>query len=180
MRAQGFTLVELLVTIAVMAIVLTLAVPGFRSIVNGNRLSAATDEFVAGLQMARIEAVRRGARVVACATADANAGDDAGCATSDVDGWLVFVDADRNGGFGVADRLLRSTTVDHGVAVSGVMLVSFHGDGMARDAAGNPLSGNVRLRIDASEPKRNIRCIALSTGGNAAVTTPAAHDGACP
>lgn len=181
MRSQrGFTLIELMVALAVMAIVIGMAVPGFQSTINGNRLAGAANELVAGLQTARMEAIRRGARVAACASANANAGAGAACATSGVHGWIVFVDADRSNGFNAGDTLLRNSTVAGNVEIAGTMLASFRGDGMARDAAGNLLSGNVRLRIDTDRPQQNVRCIAISTGGNATITTPAAHDGACP
>jgi type IV fimbrial biogenesis protein FimT len=176
---RGFTLIELMVALAVMAIVLGFAVPGFQSMVNGNRLAAASNELVAGVQTARMEAIRRGARVAICASANANAGAGATCATSGIDGWVVFVDADRSGAFNAGDTLLRNSTVDGNVEVSGMALASFRGDGIARDASGNPLGGNVRLRIDTTRPQQNVRCIAVSTGGNASITTPAAHDGAC-
>jgi type IV fimbrial biogenesis protein FimT len=180
MRAQrGFTLIELMVALAVMAIVIGMAVPGFQSMINGNRLAGASNELIASVQTARMEAIRRGARVAICASADANAGAGATCATSGIDGWIVFVDVDHSDAFDAGDTLLRNSTVDGNVEVSGTMLASFRGDGIARDASGNPAGGNVRLRIDTARPQQNVRCVAVSTGGNAAITTPAAHDGAC-
>src|SRR3546814_11649357 len=75
----GFTLIELLVAIAVMAIVLVAGVPGFQALVNGNRLAASSNEMIANLQTARMEAIRRNRRVVVCASANANAGPSASC-----------------------------------------------------------------------------------------------------
>ncbi|WP_438438153.1 GspH/FimT family pseudopilin [Hydrogenophilus thermoluteolus] len=69
----GVTLVELMVTIAVAAILLAVAVPGFRNLIVSNRLTATTNAFVAALNLARIEAVKRNARVTLCKTADPNA-----------------------------------------------------------------------------------------------------------
>ena len=68
----GVTLVELMVTIAVAAILLAVAVPGFRNLIVSNRLTATTNAFVAALNLARIEAVKRNARVTLCKTADPN------------------------------------------------------------------------------------------------------------
>ena len=67
MRPQGgFTLVELLVTVTVAAILLGYGVPGFRDLIRNSRASAAANEIVTALQYARSEAVRRGAAVDVC------------------------------------------------------------------------------------------------------------------
>ena len=66
----GFTLVELLITIAVLAVVLAIAVPSFRSVINRNRLVSASNEVVGALQLARMEAIRRNSRVEICPSTD--------------------------------------------------------------------------------------------------------------
>jgi type IV fimbrial biogenesis protein FimT len=177
---RGFTLIELMVTLAVMAIVLGLAVPGFQSVVNGNRLAGAANELMASLQTARMEAIRRNRRVTVCASANANAGENATCATSGVNGWIIFVDTNTDGDFDKAgDTLLRATSLDGNVEVSGTDLVSYRADGLGRDAAGTLVTdGNVRLRIDTSQPKQNVRCVGITTGGTT-VRTPTAHDDGC-
>ena len=78
-RGRGFTLIELMVTIAILAIVLGLAVPGLQDFVRRNRLAAATNNMVSSLALARSEAVRRATQVTV-ASADWDAG------------WQVFVD----------------------------------------------------------------------------------------
>lgn len=80
----GFTLIELMVTIAILAIVLTVAVPGFQDFVARNRLAAATNELVSALALARSEAVKRATRVTV-SSADWTAG------------WQVFVDTGTAG-----------------------------------------------------------------------------------
>ncbi|MBZ0332153.1 GspH/FimT family pseudopilin [Halomonas sp. ANAO-440] len=59
MRVRGFTLIELLVTIAVMSIIATIAVPGFQNMMAGNRLASDHNEILAGLNLARSEAIKR-------------------------------------------------------------------------------------------------------------------------
>ncbi|WP_421621619.1 GspH/FimT family pseudopilin [Alkalilimnicola ehrlichii] len=72
-RLYGFTLVELMVTIAVAAVLLTLAVPGFRGIVHDNRATSLANELTTAINLARSEAIRRG-RVVSVCTDDWEAG----------------------------------------------------------------------------------------------------------
>ena len=60
---RGFTLLELMVTVAVAAILTTVAVPGFRDLVQNNRVTSQTNELVAALTMARTEAIKRGRAV---------------------------------------------------------------------------------------------------------------------
>jgi len=65
-HARGFSLVELMVTIAVLAILLAIGIPSFASLIASNRLTSATNELVAALQTARTEAIRRNVRVTVC------------------------------------------------------------------------------------------------------------------
>ncbi|MBS3746302.1 MAG: GspH/FimT family pseudopilin [Wenzhouxiangellaceae bacterium] len=58
--AAGFTLIELMVGIAVLAILLTVAVPSLQKIIRDNRVTAQANELVAMANLARNEAVRRG------------------------------------------------------------------------------------------------------------------------
>lgn len=92
-RLCGFTLIELMITLSVAAIVLTLGVPSFREIIQDNRMTTQANEFVATLNYTRSEAVKRGTRVTACKSADF-----AACSGSGAwdQGWIVFVDGNNN------------------------------------------------------------------------------------
>lgn len=81
---QGFTLIELMVTIVVAGVLLGIGVPGFVSIINNNRLTTSANELVATLNLARSEAVKRGVQVTVRRK---------GSTTQVWDnGWNVFVD----------------------------------------------------------------------------------------
>ena len=60
---HGFTLIELMVTIAVAAILLTVGVPSFRSLLENQRLTTAVNDLHASINLTRAEAVQRGTRV---------------------------------------------------------------------------------------------------------------------
>lgn len=60
---RGFSLVELMVTVAVLSLLMTLAVPSFAEWIQNSRIRTAAESIQNGLQVARAEAVRRNARV---------------------------------------------------------------------------------------------------------------------
>jgi type IV fimbrial biogenesis protein FimT len=69
-RHRGFTLIELMVTVAIMVILAAVATPAMQGLLNVNRLNGAAGELTAAMQLARSEAVRRNARVTVCGSAD--------------------------------------------------------------------------------------------------------------
>jgi type IV fimbrial biogenesis protein FimT len=93
--SRGFTLLELMITVSVMAILLGLAVPTFTDIIRNNRLSAAANDLLHSTQVARSEAVKRQTPVVICATADSTATVPA-CSDGAFTDWVVFVDTNGN------------------------------------------------------------------------------------
>ena len=68
-KARGFTLVELMVTVAVLGILAVIAVPSMTGMINNSRVRGQSEEITAALQLARSEAVRRNQRITACAAA---------------------------------------------------------------------------------------------------------------
>ena len=94
-RQNGFTLVELMITIAVVSVLLTTAIPSLLQFVKNNRLTGQANSFVISTQMARNQAVLRGAGTTLCA---ANANLD-GCSGSNdwSTGWIAFSDLNRDG-----------------------------------------------------------------------------------
>jgi type IV fimbrial biogenesis protein FimT len=87
MRARGFTLVELMVTIMVLVVLVSVAVPSFDNIRLSSRLSSYSTDLVAGSQLARSEAIKRNAAVTLCASSNGTA-----CATNGQweTGWIVI------------------------------------------------------------------------------------------
>lgn len=105
---KGFTLVELLVTLAVAVILVTLAAPSFQTMIDNNRRSAQVNEFVADLSYARSEALKRGNNVVLCRASNFNA-DTPTCGSGSgwQSGWIVYNDADNDNSFNNQDEVLR-------------------------------------------------------------------------
>lgn len=96
MRQHGFTLWELMVILAVAGIILGLAVPSFREFHRSSTMTVAANDLVAGMLLARSEAVKRQLPVTLCITADA-AADVPVCAAHPGGAFVVFVDEAGNG-----------------------------------------------------------------------------------
>ncbi len=96
-KQSGLTIIELMITLVVAAVLISLAVPNFRLLIQNNRITGATNDFLAVLNLARAEAVKRGATVLICRTDDPQAAPpDCQRADSSVydgnwsTGWLIY------------------------------------------------------------------------------------------
>ncbi len=96
----GLTLIELMVTIAIAAILLAIAVPNLQNLFINNRLVTASNSFVASLNTARSEAIRRGASV--SLRRNSTTSGDWGSA-----GWTMFVDSDADGTLDSGETTLK-------------------------------------------------------------------------
>jgi type IV fimbrial biogenesis protein FimT len=93
--ARGFTLTEFMVTLAVAGILLSVAVPNFRSFIQNDRLSAAANDLLRSFQLARTQAIKHQANVVVCASANPTAANPT-CSYGPFNGWIVFQDTNSN------------------------------------------------------------------------------------
>ncbi|SJZ85619.1 GspH/FimT family pseudopilin [Novilysobacter spongiicola] len=171
----GFTLVELMVTIAVAAVLLAIATPSFTAIANSNRLTSAANELVGSFQSARMEAVRLNARTEVCASADG-----ATCGGNDWSQWLVRVDTNQDG---AVDETVRTgeTRAPVQVLASGNIggnPIAFRSDGRAYTAAGALMNGTLAVCIPTERPEENIRFVSIASGSRFS-TSPSDGGGNC-
>ena len=178
-RAEaGFNLVEVLVVLIILGVVLAIAGPSFNFVVNSGRVTNVANELLATMPLARIEAVRRGARTVVCRSENANSSTPS-CTTAagNWGGWVAFVDTDRDGAIDTGEAILKVSTINApatlaaSAAVSGAnSRVVFRPDGMARTAAGALLAAQLRVCVPATVPAENARDVVVRAGGRFTVT----------
>lgn len=100
---NGFTLLELIVTITIAGILVALAAGGMGNFVQSNRLTTTTNEFLTDLNVARSEAIKRGSNVGVCTSTTGTA-----CTVSAwTNGWIIFVDADNKNDFTAGEMVVK-------------------------------------------------------------------------
>ncbi len=162
----GFTLIELMVALAVLAIIAAIAVPAMQGLIAANRLSGASTELVTALQVARSEAIRRNAPVTVCGSADG-----ASCAnTTDWSRWIVTG----------RDNATGSTEVIRDSAVSGNMQVAGPAAGIRFRSTGLlDAQTSMTVCLPVSTVGDNQRVVTMMVGGGVS-TSKHNGGGACP
>lgn len=137
--AGGFTLVELMVTLAVAAILLAVAVPSFRGMLEQNRVAAQSNDVLGGIQATRSEAIRKNATHRFCSTST---------------GWIVRTPS--------VETAIRENTLQGNTTVSD-LCVDFRADGLpysctcANSTPGTNLITNGVITVVSGAQTRTIR-----------------------
>lgn len=132
-RSRGFTLVEVMVTIAVLAILATIAIPNYQRFVAESRMSAQANDLLTALHLARSEAVKRNAQVSVSAIGGNWAS-----------GWRVVANSEVLREFAA---LKAGSTLDGG----GITTVTFQSNGQA-----GVVNFELRPANSSLSPGRNI------------------------
>ena len=170
---SGFTLLELIVTLAIGAILLAVAIPSMTTLIGGNAMSATVNTLVHALQSARSEAVKRSMPVGVCTSADPVAATAVCDATAGYGaGWIVYVDVDGNGQrnptAGAGEDLVlqveaRSPAFTFSPDAAFAGQIYFSSSGYSVSPAGVPLAGAIRIAHAAEETRRMVSIAANGT-----------------
>lgn len=171
--ARGFTLIELMVVIALVAVIVGLAVPSFARLASAAAISSGVNQFLADMRFARSEAVRRGGGVVLCRSDDPESSDAACSASPDIQGWasgwIIFHDRDGNGQRNSDEDLLRVQARHSGIdtIATGGTPTLFRFAATGRLLAPGPVAS---LQFGGSNLQPDIRrVVCVNAGGRARI-----------
>ena len=166
MKATGATLTELLVVLAIAAILVGLAIPGFVSFVHSSRLSAATTELLVSLHLARSEAIKRNARTAICVSADGLI-----CASGGgwQQGWLIFHDPNNNAALDPGETVIHARqALPDSIRLTGnstvSKYVSYAPSGVTKSVTGAFQAGTLTVCNGADASGAARRVVISSTG----------------
>ena len=183
---SGLTLIELMVTISILAILMVVAIPSFQSMIASSNLTTSTNDLSNTLAQARSNAIRLGGRVTVCKSSNGTQ-----CATTGnwEQGWIVFNDPTRSGTTANVDADEVITFVapaqPGGIVINGNLnYISYAADGQTKQmSVGSVQNGTLRVcntNTSLTNAKRARDLILLGTG-RIVVVQPAAGVGAsCP
>jgi type IV fimbrial biogenesis protein FimT len=161
---RGFTLTEMMVVIAIVAILMMIAVPSYKYISNSYRMTGEVNGLLGDAQFARSEAIKEGQQIILCTSTD-------GVTCANVDtwqvGWIVCVDLNNDNTCDNSEPVLRAqaafTNTDTFVsdATSDTTTVIFNREGFA---VGFPAEAILTLH-DATANSAWTRCLEIQTVG---------------
>jgi type IV fimbrial biogenesis protein FimT len=163
---RGLSMIELIMTVSIIAMLMAVGVPSYRYVTNSNRVSAEVNGLLLDMQFARSEAIKEGRTVTVCPSAAGAACD---ATTTWNSGWIVFMDINNNATVDANETLLRIQpgfgNSDTFTSDNNLKFVTFNREGFA---AGMPatLTGYVTVTLHNSTATAQwTRCLEISTIG---------------
>ncbi len=162
-RAQGLTLIELMIVLSVAAILATIGLPAMAGLLAENRITAKSNLLMSHVQYARHAAITLRANVVACPSID-----HLNCSGSNRwdHGWIVFIDRNNNGRPESADDVLRVINPEPHLLM--------HSAGRTRvrfQPTGGAFGTNLTIRVCDPSGRARPRAVVVSNPGRARVST---------
>ena len=112
-RDSGFTLIELMIAVALVAILLATAVPALDDFTNDARQTGAINDFISSIHLARNTAITTNSRVTMCASASGT-----NCELTSWDaGWIVFGDLNSNGALELGETIVSASAAVEGLSI---------------------------------------------------------------
>jgi type IV fimbrial biogenesis protein FimT len=169
-RYSGFTLIELMAVISIVAIMMAIGMPAYRYVTASNRMAGEVNGLLGDMQLARAEAIKQGFPVTVCHSSDGTT-----CTptvTTWDGGWIVFTDANHSRSVDGNDVILRVqrpfANNDTFNADNNIGAVTFNREGFAMG-----LPGPVTITLHDPVPIPSYtRCVYLTIVGSVATFTP--------
>jgi type IV fimbrial biogenesis protein FimT len=179
-RQTGFSMTELMVVTAIVAILLGIGVPSYRYVTNSYRMSAEVNGLLGDLQYARSEAIKEGQTVTVCVSTN---GTQCTGGIAWAGGWIVFSDVNGNATVGAGDVVLRvqgafaGNVPDTFNATNNVTAITYNREGFARTAAGF-LTTTITLREQSANGAWT-RCLVIAPATPLSTQTHQMNPGTC-
>ncbi|SET73573.1 type IV fimbrial biogenesis protein FimT [Marinobacter segnicrescens] len=161
-RSAGFTIIELMITLAVLAIILTIGIPSFRTLIENNRVTSQANTLLSAVNLARTEAIKRGTEVTLLAEAGGFA-----------NGYCVTVGNYANCGAAEAGNDVIRSFEEPGALIlrdGGLTNVSFDGRGF-RSAPGAGVNVQIEFQpLSCTLGDQRLRQLNVARAGRASVT----------
>ncbi len=156
MRNRGFTLIELMITLGIIGILVSTAVPSLNRLIQSIRISAVSSQLERAIRLGRREAIVRKSEVKICPGADGQwcSGDDNWAL-----GWLIYADATGDASRQEQDPLIRAQT-----ALSGLTIRYNRGIRLSFNAAGRISQNGSFYICDPTNNVESVRLVMIHTG----------------
>ncbi len=168
-RSQGFSLVQLMITVALVGILTGLAIPSYKYITNTNRIANEINGLLGDFQYARFAAIKTGQPVTVCSSANPAASPPT-CAVSTnwAQGWIVFNDTAGTGQYAGAEGVLRVGQALGGTdtLVTDIAGITFNREGFPVTTVTSPNVGDHTWTLHAAPSNtQSTRCIKINLNG---------------
>ena len=175
-RDGGFTMIEMMAAMVIIAIVGAISIPSFMTMIRNRRLTTVANDMLGSLMNARTEAVKRQSQVVLCATPDATLAQPV-CSGNGATGWVVFQDTNGNWALDAGEPIIeRRPDIDTTITVrSDGSIIAFSPSGFAVPTAVLAAMRNVVLcdarGIVSTGTGSTARAVTISVTGRARVVS---------
>jgi type IV fimbrial biogenesis protein FimT len=183
---HGFSLIELMVVIAIVAVLAAIAVPSLQGMIASSNLTSTTNDLIATYARARSDAIRRGKRVTVCISADS-----AQCTTSGnwSQGWIMFNDDNHANASATVESInditSKAAALTNNIVVkakSSQAYFSYSADGQVKLMNGGNGAGTIRVCSTSSALTNDTRTrdIVINFAGRINVVKKTGIAAACP
>lgn len=151
-KTKGFTLIELIITLTIAAVLVSLAAPSFRDVIKNNRLSAQYNELLTSMSLTRSEAVKRGTDIIILSKNGANW----------QSGWTVFNDTNNNNTPDTSEIIRVGSPASTGITIkanNSISRITYHASGLASNA------GTFTLCDDRTSPEKYAKALIINAVG---------------